>query len=170
MDKAGKVGDLEIHQDLAFEARNWRLQRLGWMAMAVFILAGLLGLLGRGPLASARAASAGGLLQVEDQRFARHGSPAELWITVAPKALGAGPVAVVVSRPFLQGLEMQAIEPPPASAVAGGDEVVYTFNVDRDTPARILFRVIPDRYLWRHAEIRLRDARDRVHFRQFVFP
>ncbi len=38
-----RVGDLEIDQDLAFERRQWSVQRVGWGVGALIIVAALLG-------------------------------------------------------------------------------------------------------------------------------
>ena len=48
MSKAERAGDLEIVEDLSFQRREWRVQRGGWVVMAVLILLALLGLTGRG--------------------------------------------------------------------------------------------------------------------------
>ena len=138
--------------------------------MGLLVLAGLAGLFGRGPLASATRSSPGGALAVEYQRFTRHGSTAELSVTVAPWALEAGTVRIRVSRSFLQGLQVQTVEPPPASALLSGDYLVYSFHAEAGKPARILFRVIPDQYFLRTAEVGVANGRERVRFQQLVFP
>jgi len=165
-----EVGDLEIHQDLPFERRNWRAQRIGWAVIGLFVLAGLAGLFGRGPLASATRTSQRGALRVDYERFTRHGSPAELRVTVAPQALEAATVRILVSLSYLQGLQVEGVEPPPESVLISGDYLVYSFDVEAGQPARILFRVIPDQYFLRTAEVGLTHGRERVGFRQFVFP
>ena len=38
-----RVGDLEIEQNLAQRRREWTIQRIGWVMMALFALAALLG-------------------------------------------------------------------------------------------------------------------------------
>ena len=47
-----RVGDLQIHQDLCQERREWKIQRVGWLLMALMLVAALAGLLGPGPLSS----------------------------------------------------------------------------------------------------------------------
>jgi len=163
-------GDLEVHQDLPFERRNWRAQRFGWAVMGLLVLAGLAGLFGRGPLASAARSSPGGALEVEYERFTRHGSPGKLRVTVAPQALEDDTLRIRVSRSFLQGLQVETVEPPPASALVSGDYLEYSFHAEAGQPARILFRVIPDQYFLRTAEVSVASGRERVRFQQFVFP
>ena len=60
-----RVGDLEIDQDLRFQKREWAFERASWVVMALVVLAGLLGLLGRGPMSDQTAVSGDGLVTVE---------------------------------------------------------------------------------------------------------
>jgi hypothetical protein len=170
LEEARKVGALEIRQDLAFEQRNWRVQRLGWAAMALFVLAGLTGAFGRGLLASAEAASPGGLLRVHYDRLARHGAPGELRLAVAPAAIDDGTVRILISRPFLEGQRIEDIQPAPASSLASGDALLYAFHVRPGEQAHILIRVVPDSQGLRTADISLAGGGERVSIRQFVFP
>jgi hypothetical protein len=41
----------EVEEDLEFQLRSWRVQRLGWLCFGLIILGSLLGLGGEGPLA-----------------------------------------------------------------------------------------------------------------------
>ena len=69
MSEHHRVGDLEISQDLTFQRRSWIVQRVGWVMLALLILAALGGLFGPGPLSRARAGPHDGPLWVEYQRF-----------------------------------------------------------------------------------------------------
>ena len=60
------LGDLEVGQDLDFQRREWAVQRVGWGAMALVILAALLGLFGSsGPLSRAATNAADDLVRLE---------------------------------------------------------------------------------------------------------
>ena len=67
-----QVGDLEIEQDLGFEERAWRVQRVSWFIMFLVIALALIGLFGTGPLSSARTGSSGDEFSANYERFARH--------------------------------------------------------------------------------------------------
>jgi hypothetical protein len=43
----------QIDEDLNFQRREWKIQRAGWVTMALVIIAALLGVFGAGPLSSA---------------------------------------------------------------------------------------------------------------------
>ena len=65
-----RIGDLEVDEDLPFQRRAWVAQRIGWVLMALFVLAAAVGLLGAGPLSHARI-DVPGLMTLEYERFAR---------------------------------------------------------------------------------------------------
>jgi len=169
-EEAQRVGALEIHQDLSFERRNWRVQRAGWAVMALFVLAGLTGGFGRGPLSDTDVTSSGGLLRLGYERFTRHGSPTKLRFTVAPGGIDDDTVRLLVSRPFLEGQQIEDIQPDPEWAVVSADRVTYAFHVRPGEPAHILIRLTPDAYALRHAEVSLADGREAIRVWQFVFP
>lgn len=72
MSDAHRVGSLEIHEDLPFQEREWKIQRAAWVFMALVIVLALLGLFSTGPLSSAKEEAADGALTVGYERFIRH--------------------------------------------------------------------------------------------------
>ncbi|HET8720461.1 MAG TPA: hypothetical protein VFM24_00430, partial [Nitrospira sp.] len=44
---------IQFDQDLRFQERIWRIERVGWLAMAAILFAAVLGLFGRGLLSQA---------------------------------------------------------------------------------------------------------------------
>ena len=61
---------MDIEQDLSFQHREWRRERIGWVVIGLILLAGLLGLFGHHPFARATSQTAKGQLTVEYDRFA----------------------------------------------------------------------------------------------------
>jgi hypothetical protein len=74
MSDVKRVGDLEIGQDLAHQRLEWKIERVGWILMALLGLPALVGLLGPGPLSSTSAGEKGSPLSVENNRFERYQS------------------------------------------------------------------------------------------------
>jgi hypothetical protein len=64
-----RSSQLQIDEDLAFQRREWKIQRVGWGAMALVIIAALLGVFGTGPLSNATLEREG--LRLEYERFCR---------------------------------------------------------------------------------------------------
>ncbi|HET7584279.1 MAG TPA: hypothetical protein VFK13_05195 [Gemmatimonadaceae bacterium] len=166
-----RIGAIDVDQALEGQGRGWRAQRVGWVLMLLIVLAGLLGLAGRGPLATATAGGGDAALRIEYQRFARHGSPLRLVLHVAPNvAARDSTVRVWIGRRLLQAAEVSDILPTPAATAAGPDGDIYAFRVaDPARDATIAFDVQPQAYWSHHASVRL-VGRPAVAFTVFVFP
>jgi hypothetical protein len=82
MTKSSRDDGLQITEDLDFQHRIWKLQRIGWAVMVLLILAAVLGLFGRGILSRAVVTDAQGQLSVEYSRFARFQAPVELVVRI----------------------------------------------------------------------------------------
>ena len=124
------VGSLEIDQDLDFQKKEWRLQRIGWGIMALLIVAALLGLTGSGPLARATSGDAGALLQVEYSRFVRLDAPVTLEIEIAGEAVASHQVELRVERAYLQDISVEQIVPEPDEVRSAGEQLIFVFAVD----------------------------------------
>lgn len=139
---AERVGELDVGQDLEFQRREWRVQRIAWVVMALVLLAGLTGLLGSGPLAHAAAESDG--LTVEYGRIVRDRAPFELRFVLAPGTASSDTVDIWIDRALLDKAEIQRVVPQPESEQAGADRVVFTIAVaDPDAPAEVIVSLDP---------------------------
>ena len=63
---------LEIDDNADLHQIEWRIQRAGWLIWGVIIAAGLLGLLGSGPISSATATGADDSLSIDYDRFVHY--------------------------------------------------------------------------------------------------
>lgn len=98
---------VEATEDLAFQVRSWRVQRIGWLVGLLLLGLAFAGLFGRGLLSTARSASADGGIEVTYQMFARHGAPSQIDVRVGPALVAAGNATVWITRDFLEGVELQ---------------------------------------------------------------
>jgi len=130
-----RAGDLEIDQDLAFERRQWSVQRVGWGVGALIIVAALLGVFGSGPLSAATAGDEETLV-VHFQRFVRHKGQGELVVKVGPNQASAGQVELWLTTEYLGEIDLQGISPEPDEVRSAGDRQVFVFLVD--DPAQLL--------------------------------
>ena len=161
------VDDTDIHQDLAYQEREWRVQRAGWVFMAAIVLAALLGVLGLGPL-NGGTASAGSALEVSYERFRRLQAPGVLELHLAAPP-GARQVQLSVNDAYLKAVRVESVTPDPASVAGDGTRVVYTFNLlpEAQTLA-VTMRFWPQRFGLFRAE--LGSSGHTVSFTQVVFP
>ncbi len=164
------IGDLEIHQDLVIQHRTWAIQRMGWAAMALLVAAALCGLFGSGPLARTTVRDARDFMQVEYDRFGRHGGNLLLQFTLAPNATGDDRVTVWMDRAYWTSLAVNHITPQPVASSTALDGFTYVFSIGtRHVPAVVTFHVRPVSRGLLEAHLQLNDQ-GKIRFRQFIYP
>jgi hypothetical protein len=161
---------LHLDQDLTFQRRSWTIQRLGWSAMGVTILAALLGLFGTGPLSSATVSSQDGALILQYNRFWRIESSMTLRLSVAPDAGSAHEARVGLSQAYLDGVRVQDVTPPPQRVEVAPEYIIYVFSLAAmHQPIRITFTVEPQRPGRLSGRFRVHNNIS-LHFAQFIYP
>lgn len=161
---------LEIDQDLAFERRSWRVERLGWALMALLLLAALLGLLGAGPLSTAEVRTADAALVVRYERFVHREAPTELELHLVPVPSPAdGLTRLWVGRDLAGALEVRSISPEPRSVEATADRVLYALAASGPGTVRVRLDVEPRR-AGRHSGRLGIVGGGEVALGQFVYP
>jgi hypothetical protein len=165
MARKGSAGDLELDQDLDFQRRDWRFQRAGQLALLAAILAALMGLFGRGPVAHASAVGQADAWRVRYSRFVRHRAPDRIEVQLT--GAGAGTHRRLwLDRDYLDWTDVQRVVPEPAAVVAERDRVVYSFD---GAPERITFEILPERVGRSRTRLGVGDDPP-VVLTQFVFP
>ena len=170
MSSMQRVGDLEIEQDHDFQRRYWRLQRAGWIALSLVLLAGMLGLFGSGPLAGATVGAPDSPLRLEYDRFGRIDAPSTLTALVRPSTGRPGEAIVHLDRGFTDSFQIERVQPMPERTEAGPDHSVYAFRVTGPgEPVRVTFRLRPEQIGPQTGRARV-DGGSWLTFTQFVFP
>ena len=170
MPKPEHVGDLEITQDLAHERLEWRIERVGWIVMALVLLAALVGLLGSGPLSRATAGEEGSALWVEYNRFERHQAPAMLRVHLGPGAARDGKARLWLNREYVENIELHHIDPEPERVEVEHDRLIYTFNLpDPTRPTAVTYYLEANTYGRMPLRVGL-DAGPQLNFSQFYYP
>lgn len=165
-----RVGDLEISEDMEFQERSWRVQRIGWVIMALLIVAALLGLFGVGPLGQATAGTEADPLWVEYDRFSRLMKSTNLTIYVNPDAAQNGEIRLWISQNFLDHVEINHITPTEDSAEVMQEGVVYTFQAaETDEPITIMIQLRAAQAGLISGEIGL-EGGESQEFTQFIYP
>lgn len=165
-----RVGSLEIAQDLDFQRKEWRVQRIGWVVMALIALAALLGVTGSGVVARATTGDAGSRLQLTYSRFDRLDAPTTLDVQIAGDAVTGEQVALWVDRDYFQSLQIEQVVPEPEAVRGAGDRLTYVFGVDAPgQPMTITFDLRHTSFGPKSGWIALADEPP-LDFSQFVFP
>lgn len=131
-------GELQLSEDRRWQEYLWTTQRIGWVLMAVFVLAAILGLTGSGgPLATASATTPGGT--VEYPRVARWAAKEQIVFKVPASAQGS--VELTLSPDFNDVFAVDAIVPRPASSAATAAGHRYAFDLEGAGAKAIVFNV-----------------------------
>ena len=128
----GVNADLKGQFDPRFNLWEWRIQRMGWVLIALFLLAALVGLFGGGVLSNATARDEGDgyELALGYPRFGRAESTLQLDLQVTAPGQSADEVSAKLSGQFVEKVTITSISPEPDSSAAEGDTVVYTWQVE----------------------------------------
>lgn len=170
-----QAGDLTIDQDLNFERRSWRLQRVAWVIGTLVLIAALAGVFGHGPMSDASVESSDGALRLDYSRLTRSQSPSDLNFEIGPTAPRQGGQARLwIDRAFLNGSRIDRITPEPAEVATRGDRMVYTFHAPEGATAHVRFHLDVESLGSRAgaAGLLAADGSDgpSISFRQFVYP
>ncbi|MDP9227135.1 MAG: hypothetical protein M3P18_25470 [Actinomycetota bacterium] len=121
---ASTQGGLEIEEDVPFQKREWRVQRIAWIFLAFFLLAAVLGLVGPGPLSFASAGTS--RLRVHYERFVRWQAPQSIVISAAV-ASAHGVLQIAINRAYLDRISVQQVTPQPSSVKLSRNDFIYSF-------------------------------------------
>ncbi len=125
-----------VREDMAFQHKVWRFERVGWYVLVLLVILTLLGLFSRGPLSSRELQSRDGSLGVEYEAFHRNGSTNAMVIRLKgqPNAV----LEVELGGDWLEGFEVQALQPAPIHSAGAGQGMTLRVQADeRGRPACI---------------------------------
>ena len=124
-------------ESTVFMRRNWQVQRVGWVLMALVVLLGLAGLFGRGPLTRRNASAPG--LTLQYQRVLRLKATESLEFTL--EARPAGEARLDIDSGFVSRTEIERIipEPPEISVSPEGQRLSFPAAGTGSVAVRLLF-------------------------------
>lgn len=170
MTELKRISGIDINQDMDYQWREWRIQRIAWVFFGAILLAALLGLLGQGPLSKGRIATPDGAIALDFERIDRANAPTGLTVTLAPDVAQGGAAQVAFSREFMERISIEEVVPEPQSVETGAGEVIYTFNVeDPSQPASVRLDFQYEQAGLTHGSVRLADG-PALRFEAFVWP
>jgi hypothetical protein len=161
---------LEVEQDLRYQKWEWRLQRVGWVLIALFVLAAALGFVAEGPLTKKKAAAQDGSLQVEYGAVLHYHNPSELRLFVAKDAAPGNELHIQVSVDYLDDIQIKTITPEPLRVEAGSDSHTFIFAQTRPGAATALvFHIEPNRIGRIAGQVQV-AGKEAVTLSHFVWP
>ena len=127
-DSVPKVDDtVAVGENLDFQRKWWRFERILWIFFGFVLLCDLSGLFGRGYLAKATRTTPDQTLSVDYERIARASTPSIMTLHFGPRAIRDGKIEIFVSDSVVKQLGAQRIAPQPASSTLGPEGMTYVF-------------------------------------------
>jgi hypothetical protein len=161
--------ELEIDEDLEYQRRAWRFQRVGWIVIGLVLAGALWGLFGRGPLSRAVMTDPRNHIAVEYDRIARYESSFRLVIQLQPIPESSKTARLWIDRHYAQSLTIEQITPGADRAELTPDGFVYVFQVSGRQPSPITITGTMHDVGWVYGRLGT-DPSDAVAFRHFVLP
>jgi hypothetical protein len=155
----------DSEDDSDFHRREWKVERVGWAAMAVVVALALGGVFGRGPLSQATTGQTP-QATISYQRFARYGSSTSLQVTPA-EAQSKGDLHIEVDGAFIDANRIESLTPAPIEMRTAADRHVFTFSIEG--AQTITFRLKPDR-IGSNAGAFLVGSSPPLYVHQYVYP
>lgn len=168
---ASRVNDeLTLGYNQDFEAQWWRIEVGLWITLSIFVVVGLTGLLGKGPLAHRSTGTQDGALTVNFEWIARYKTPEIMEVRVAPSLYSGGKAHLWLNRAIVEQMGLQRIIPEPVESRPGPNGIGYVFNVEDATkPTLILFAKEASKPGTFMEEVKV-DAQHDLFMRSITFP
>ncbi len=161
-------GEFEINQDLQFQRRMWKAERIGWIAMAVLLAGALLGLFGNGPMSWITTSNDS--LIVEYQRFGRQQSALQLRVYLRAGLSNKDNLFFELNRAFVANVQVMRITPKPdvEQPISDGIRLIWSSNAE-DGSMLVTISYQPEHIGWLTPSLSVGDA-DSLSIRQFIYP
>jgi hypothetical protein len=160
----------EIDEDMKFQKREWKMQRIAWLVFGLFLLAAFLGVFGSGPINHSTQVDPQGLLSVEYEPLVRRQSPTRLKLQLKAPAQKTDRAQFWIASDCLDALEISQVTPAPERMEAMGKRVVYSYPPSREKRELIVgFHFQPLRIGRLPCRIGYPDGTE-VEFIQFIYP
>ena len=132
---------LQLDDRPDLHARGWRIQRITWIGLALFIAAGAAGVFGDGLLGRQTLGEKDSNLWLEYDRFARKDAPMQLEFHFT--AEGQQTAVLQLPAGYLRHFQVESIVPAPGAVLTQNGQVVYQFPAKG--PLTVLFHLKPSR-------------------------
>ncbi|MGL6244475.1 hypothetical protein [Pseudomonas sp.] len=117
-----------VNEDMAFQRKVWRFERVGWYALVLIVLLTLAGLFSKGPLSSRALVSPDQKLMIEHELFHRSGSTSSMVIHV--QANPHQTVELQITGDFLQGFSIDTLQPDPLRSSTADQGIKWWLQAD----------------------------------------
>lgn len=159
--------DYPVHEDMAFQLKVWRFERVGWYVLVLVVVLGLVGVFSRGIVSSRDVRSDDGRVRVEYDMFHRNGSSNSMKINVTGGA--DAPLELELAGELLEGFSIETLQPEPLRASSSGRGIKLSLHTDADGRATLYLTLRGDGLGIYRSRIAVPGTRG-VELTQFIFP
>ena len=118
-----KYGDLQIEEDMPFQEWTWKIERVGWVLMALIVLASALGLISEGPIGKTYLGDPSSL-QIELHQSIHIDTPTRIHV----RLVADGPYSIQFPYSYLSRAQIAKIVPDPDRVESSNGVVTYFFS------------------------------------------
>ena len=156
-----------VREDMAYQLKVWRFERVGWYVLVLLVILTLLGLFSRGPLSSRDVKTSDGRLGVKYELFHRNGAthPMILHLKGPPEAV----LEVELGGDWLEGFHVQALQPQPMRSASAGPGIKFWVQADAKGEATLYLSLLSEGLGTYHCRIAMPGGAS-VSFDPFIFP
>jgi hypothetical protein len=134
--------EVAVGEDLTFQYRWWRFERVIWLLFTILVLLDLAGVFGRDPAAKGHFRTHDGSMDIEYERIERFSTPSILTVKFGQNTIHDEQLHLWVSESLVEDLGAQRIVPQPLTSAIGQSGILYTFPATV-TPASIALALSP---------------------------
>lgn len=154
-----------VQEHMKFQRGTWIVQRAGWIALAVLLLAAISGLLGGGLLSKGTATNSS--MTVAFEKFERTTRLTQFTFDFSPQ--NSAERRLRLNRAFRDNFEFTSIQPAPSRSAAGPDGLELTFAMVPSSANQVVIRARPRTYGSVEMAARADDGAA-LNFRVFIYP
>lgn len=169
MPELGKSGEVDTGFDEKFEEQWWRAERTAWAVMTALVLAGLVGVFGRGYASRRVVKEDEGRVQLSYQRIARFRTPATVEIKINESGAAASKIRLRLRGDLLEGSRVRRVLPAPQLSLVGQDGITLVYPAETGRGIKLVIEQEPGAVGLQKGEVQVDDLPP-IDFHQFIFP
>ena len=160
---------LELDQDLPFQKKWWKREKIAWWIMILIVIAALSGLTGNGILSRGIAGNKTDKIWIEFHRFLRNKSGSIIHVHINEQE-NNNKIELLINRDYAKNIRIEQVIPESEEVETSTDYIVYKFKTTEEkSPQLITFYIKPEGYGKHKAVFKLKDGTF-IDFTQFIYP
>lgn len=168
MSEVKRLKDLELEENMVFQAAEWAFEIIGTLAMFAIVALAFSGFFGRDPHSKTIAGTKDEPLWAEYERTAHWQTRTLLEIHATPNNPDKK-AEISINDDYLRDMMVNQITPEPKEVEVKSDETTFTFiGSDSKSPVVVRFHMEPDKPGAKEARITL--GQHAITFKQRVLP